>query len=215
MRARRKPWTEKELMTNPLIIHHAKEQKGKWSEYFGNDNPIHLELGCGKGRFITTLAAQNKEINYLALEREKQVIVMAARLAKEQGCSMGFINGDVSELLDMFDQHEIHRLYINFCDPWPNRNKWHKRRLTHRNFLDKYAQILTISGELHFKTDNLELFEFSLEEFKDKKWELNFVNYDLHNSGITNNIMTEYEERFSNLGMPIYACTAYINNNLL
>ncbi len=213
MRARRKPWTEKELTTNPLFIHNPTEYKGRWKEYFGNDNPIHLEVGCGKGRFITTLAAQNPNINYLALEREKQVIVMAARTAREIKCSLGFINADVTNLSDIFDENEIQRLYINFCDPWPNRKKWAKRRLTYRGFLEKYAFILEKCGEIRFKTDNLELFEFSLEEFKEKNWGLKDVSYDLHNSGVVGNIMTEYEERFSGMGMPIYACTAYIDTN--
>ncbi len=206
MRVRRKAWTEKEIETNDLIIKNAESFKGNWGEYFGNNNPIHVEIGCGKGRFITTTASQNKEINYLAIEREKHVLVMGARASKEIDCSLGFILGDVKDLENYFCTGEIKRIYINFCDPWQNRKKWHKRRLTHSNFLSMYERLFEDYGEIHFKTDNTELFEFTLNEFSKKRWQLKNISLDLHKSEFLDNVMTEYEEKFSSKGMPIYRC---------
>ena len=211
MRARKKAWTGQEIETNERIIKNAAGHKGKWAEYFGNLSPIHIEIGCGKGRFIVQTAAQNPDINYLAFEREEHVIVMGARASREIPCSLGFIIGDVEELADYFAEDELDRLYINFCDPWPGRKKWHKRRLTHANFLNVYKRLLKNGSEIHFKTDNKELYEFSLNSFSDNGWRLKNITLDLHNSGFEGNVVTEYEEKFSSIGMPIYRCEAYIS----
>ncbi len=210
MRARRKPWTEKELASNERIIDNAEAYKGKWNEYFSNNNPIHIEIGCGKGRFITQTAEKNANINYIAIEREPHVIVTGARNSRELSCHLAFIVGDVKNLLLYFEPKEISRIYINFCDPWQNRKKWHKRRLTHESFLNLYRELFgKEKGEIHFKTDNQELFEFSLNQFSNNNWRLRNISLDLHNSNYEGNIMTEYEEKFSNKGMPIFRCEAY------
>ncbi len=210
MRARKRNWTAKELDTNDRIIREPESKKGEWKKTFENENPIHVEIGCGKGRFITQTAEQNKDINYIAVEREEHVIVSGMRNSKELDVKLAFILGDVSGILNIFGEQEIHRLYINFCDPWPNRKKWQKRRLTHRNFLAMYKTILSENGSVHFKTDNQELFDFSVTEFQESGWILKEVTRDLHHSDFKGNIMTEYEEKFSSQGMPIYRLEAYL-----
>lgn len=210
MRVRKKAWTQKELSANSRIISNPADYKGKWSGYFGNENPIHAELGCGKGRFITEMAAANGHVNHIAVEREAHVIVTGAKAARERGLQLAFVLGDVQDLALFFAPGEVDRLYINFCDPWPNRKKWHKRRLTHWKFLDLYSEVFGGRGEIFFKTDNRELFEFSLNQFCDRGWRLGNISLDLHKSGSEGNIMTEYEEKFSRLGMPIYRLEARI-----
>lgn len=209
MRARKKPWAQKELETNEYLLKAPEEYKNKWGSYFNNENPLHLEIGCGKGGFITKTAALNQQINYLALEREKQVIIFGMREAKNAGLkNLGFILGEVSGLTELFSEGDISRLYINFCDPWPNRKKWAKRRLTHEGFLNMYKRVLAPGSAVFFKTDNRELFEFSLNSFSDNGWRLKNISLDLSNSGL-DNIKTEYEEKFSSMGMPIYRLEAY------
>lgn len=209
MRVRRKKWTANELETNEKIVHNKSDYKGRWNEYFGNDNPIYLELGCGKGKFITNNSLLNENINYIALEKESHVIASATRLSTNINTSLAFIVGDVKDLEEFFDEKEISRIYINFCDPWENKNKWAKRRLTHSGFLKIYESILVPNGAVFFKTDNKNLFEFSLNEFANNDWKMKNITLDLHNSGYEGNIMTEYEEKFSSRGMNIYRCEAY------
>lgn len=204
MRVRKKPWAANEVMTNERIIQNAAEFKGRWKEYFGNDNPIHLEIGCGKGKFINELSAVNEGINYIALERELHVIVSGARAARGNE-RIAFIMADAGSLSEYIGEGEIERIYINFCDPWHRKRKWAKRRLTHRNFLSIYETLFAGYGEVHFKTDNTKLFEFSLNEFSDKGWRLRNITLDLHNSDFEGNIMTEYEEKFDT---NIYRCEA-------
>ena len=215
MRARRKSWAASEVEINPRLISVEDESAqpllaGSWSAYFGNDNPIHLEIGCGMGRFIVQSAQRNPHINYIALERELNVIVTGARAAREAEINnIAFIIGDAAELASYFAPGEISRIYINFSDPWPNRKKWHKRRLSHSNFLETYKTVMGTHGEVFQKTDNTELFEFSLEQFSQNGFALRNISLDLHKSGYEDNIMTEYEEKFSAKGMPIYRCEAY------
>lgn len=184
--------------------------KGKWKSKFGNDNDIYLEIGCGRGGFITQTALQNKDINFIGFDRLKSVVAMAIKHAEQSGPppNLFFINGDAADLRDYFEKGELKRIYINFCDPWRNRSKWFKRRLTHRNFLDIYGNIMD-NGSVFFKTDNKELFEFSIREFTDMRWSLKNVCYDLHTNGIGENVMTEYEKRFTEKGMPIYRLEAW------
>jgi len=209
MRARRKNWAAHEVEINPLFIESPAEYAGNWSAYFGNDNPIHLEIGCGMGRFITQLAERNPNINYIALERELNVIVSGARAAREADLKVAFIIGDAAELASYFAAGELSRIYINFSDPWRNRKKWYKRRLTHSGFLEIYKTVMGASGEVFQKTDNTQLFEFSLEQFSQNGFALRNISLDLHKSDYTENIMTEYEAKFSAQGMPIYRCEAY------
>ena len=204
MRIRKKPWAPKELAENPLIIRNPEPHK--IAEHFKNRQPIHMELGCGKGRFIAQTAAQNPHINYIAVEREEIVLAVAARLSRGAEGSLLFLNLDAVNLPEYFSPGEIRRLYINFCDPWHRRKKWAKRRLTHINFLKMY-EALEIP-EIFFKTDNRILFEFSINQFSEQGWIMRNVSLDLHNSGFDDNIMTEYEEKFSDFG-PIYRLEAY------
>ena len=209
MRARRKPWAAREIETNPLFVGDPTDYAGCWRTYFGNDNPIHLEIGCGMGRFVTQMAGAHTDTNFIALERERNVIVKGARAANESGQRIAFVIGDAAELPNLFTPGEISRIYINFPDPWPNRKKWHKRRLTHAGFLQTYKGLMGQSGEIFHKTDNSELFEFSLEQFSQNGFALRNVSLNLHISGLSGNIMTEYEAKFAALGQPIYRCEAY------
>lgn len=212
MRIRKKPWAEEEFNTNKNFIKSPEELKGKWRDFFGNDNPIHVEIGCGKGQFITTMSKLNPDINYIAVERQDMVIASALKKGREKGvgANLAFFSADVENLKDFFEPAEIKRLYINFCDPWPNKKKWAKRRLTHRNFLKLYGEIFDEQGEICFKTDNRILFEFSLNEFEDQEnWRMKNICLDLHNSDFEGNVMTEYEEKFSSKGMPIFRLEAY------
>lgn len=211
MRLRKKPWGDNELNTNDRFIHKPEENKGGWKEIFGNDNPIHIEIGTGKGQFLTTMSLLNPNINYVAIERQTNVIVSALKKGREKGVGKNivFFVADVKELLNYFEPEEIDRIYINFCDPWPNKKKWAKRRLTHKNFLNLYEELFPKGGEVFFKTDNTLLFEFSLNEFADKGWRLHNISLDLHNSSFEGNVKTEYEEKFSGKGMPIYRLEAY------
>jgi len=205
MRIRKKPWAAQELEENQLILRNPEAYAHKMPEYFNNDNPIHLEIGSGKGRFIIQCAAKNPDINHIAMEREETVMAIAARLARESEGSLAFVNLDAKDLLEYFKPGDISRLYINFCDPWHRRKKWAKRRLTHVNFLANYEKLEI--PEIHFKTDNRILFEFSINQFSEAGWVMKNVSLDLHNSGMEDNIMTEYEEKFSAHG-PIYRLEA-------
>ncbi len=210
MRARTKPWTHNEIATNPLILENPEANKGGWRTALGApaQAPLHVELGCGKGRFITQMALRNPDVYYIAVEREPHVIVSGARFARENNLPITFVLGDVSNLSDLFAPGEIDRLYINFCDPWPNKKKWAKRRLTHSRFLAQYQTLLAEKGSIHFKTDNRQLFEFSLNEFAANDWKMSNISLDLHNSDYTDNIMTEYEEKFSSRGFSIFRLEA-------
>ncbi|MCL2203372.1 MAG: tRNA (guanosine(46)-N7)-methyltransferase TrmB [Defluviitaleaceae bacterium] len=209
MRARKKKWAPAELENNPLIIKSDAAQAIDLKRHFGNSQPIHMEIGCGKGRFITECARRNPDINFIAVERESAILAAAARraaqLARESPLSVAFLLLDVNELARCIPPGAISRLYINFCDPWPNKKKWAKRRLTHTNFLQTYEALRI--PELHFKTDNRLLFEFSIESLSQNRWQMHNVSLDLHANPDENNIVTEYEEKFSPFG-PIYRLEA-------
>ncbi len=207
MRTRRKPWAEEELNTNPHVIREPLSMKGKWKEYFKNDNPVYVEIGCGKGGFITENAKRYKDVNFVGIERQTTVAGIAARKIDENEENIAIICGYAEKLSDIFEVGEISRIYLNFSDPWPKK-RWAKRRLTHRNFLESYKDVFGESGEVFFKTDNRGLFEFSLNEFCADDWKLSNISLDLHNSDFEGNIMTEYEEKFSSKGMPIYRLEA-------
>lgn len=216
MRIRKKPWAEEEFGSNKAIVPNPEEFKGKWKEVFGNDNPIHVEIGCGKGQFLRDMSKTNPNINYIGVEREPQIIVTALKKSREGEVddNIKFFVKDVADLEEVFSPQEIDRLYINFCDPWHRRKKWAKRRLTHKNFLNIYERLFgEKGGEIFMKTDNKILFEFSLNELSDKGWRLHNISLDLHNSDFEGNIMTEYEKKFSEQGMPIYRLEAYYNKN--
>lgn len=203
MRLRKKPWAPAELAHNPRIL---REPSIGLSQYFDNKQPLHIEIGCGKGRFITQCAVRNPHINHIAIEREETVMAVAARLSRDISGSLLFLNIDAADLPEYILPGEISRMYLNFCDPWPRRKKWAKRRLTHANFLAIYESLQI--PEIFFKTDNRILFEFSINQFSERGWVMRNISLDLHNSGIEDNIMTEYEEKFSGSG-PIYRLEAY------
>lgn len=213
MRIRKKPWAEEELNKNIKLVKEPENLKGNWKNYFNNCNPIHIEIGCGKGQFINKMSLKNPNINYIAIEKQSQVIAMALKKSKlfETNNNLYFFAANVENLKNYFEPGEIKRIYINFCDPWPNKKKWAKRRLTHKNFLNLYEEIFEEKGEIFFKTDNRILFEFSLNEFLNKGWKLKNISLDLENSDFNENVKTEYEEKFSDLGMPIYRLEAYYN----
>ncbi len=184
----------------------VKQHKGKWNKLFKNDNPIYVEFGTGRGKFITTLAKQNPNINFIAFEIKEEVLLKAVQKAYEDKLdNILFAWANVENILDYFCENEISRVFINFCDPWPKK-RWAKRRLTHKNFLDKYIFILDEEGEIHFKTDNESLFEFSLNEMA-SKFLLKNISLDLANSDIEN-ITTEYEDKFMAQNMKIYRLEA-------
>ncbi|MCM0745633.1 tRNA (guanosine(46)-N7)-methyltransferase TrmB [Clostridioides difficile] len=214
MRRRRKKGADEKLLsyTKYVLRDDIDKSKGKWNLKFRNDNPIHVEFGTGKGKFITTLAKQNPDINYIAMELKEEVLLKAVEKADASNLNnILFLWGDVSNILDYFEAKELSRIYINFCDPWP-KNRWSKRRLTHSGFLEMYNRVLEDDGEIHFKTDNEKLFEFSLNEIAANNWLLKNISLDLGNSKYENNVTTEYEDKFMSQGMRIFRCEAKKRN---
>ncbi|CEN90066.1 tRNA guanine-N(7)-methyltransferase [[Clostridium] sordellii] len=206
MRRRKKKGADLKLLSfeNLVIKGDEIDFKGNWNEKFQNDNPIHVEFGTGRGKFLTTLAKQNPNINYIAMEMKEEVLLKAVEKAVENELNnILFIWGDVNNILDYFDKGELSRVYINFCDPWPKK-RWYKRRLTYRGFLENYKKLLNDDGEIHFKTDNEKLFEFSLNEFSEANLKFKNITLDLANSDYEGNVTTEYEDKFMSYGMKIY-----------
>lgn len=209
MRPRKKPNLIPRLEACQGLLLEGKEAGEIRKAFPDTSVPLHMEIGCGKGGFICEKARQMPEIHFLAMEREANVIISALEMAQTMGLSnLRFLLGDADDLLKiLFQPGEIACFYINFCDPWPKK-RHAKRRLTHRSRLTLYQELLAPAGELHFKTDNQGLYEFSLEEFQ-AVFPPYFTTCDLHNSEYApGNIMTEYEHRFSDLGQPIYSIRA-------
>jgi len=209
LRQRHKPWADDFLKENTqLIVPDVKTKKGKWKEMFGNDNPIHVEIGTGKGRFIAGMAEQHPDINFIGIELGKSIIAIAGSKVKNAGrYNVLLLHVDAADLSELFAENEISVIYLNFSDPWPKK-RHAKRRLTFHTFLEQYERILHPEGEIVLKTDNQGLFEYSLVSFCQFGLELTEVNLDLHSVEDPENIMTEYEERFSAKGQPIYRCRA-------
>ncbi len=215
MRLRKKKWITEAIKEYTDIVVLPDDDlngyKGKWQQIFENNKPIYVEVGTGKGLFITDSAQQTPDINYIGIEKEDTVLYYAVqKVVNQKLANVRLINGDVQLLEEIFAVGEIARIYINFCDPWP-KVRHAKRRLTHKNFLVKYQQILKPGGQIHFKTDNEALFEFSLNEFAEFGLRLKNITFDLHHSQYVGNIMTEYERKFSEQGMRIYRCEASFN----
>lgn len=203
MRLRKKWWAIPEMKTNEQVIFNASEYKEKWSEEFGNNNKIHLELGCGKGKFISELSQKNKNTNYCILDLDTNAIVYATRKIKDMELTnVRAIPTNIEKIDEIFKENSIEKIYINFCNPWPKK-RHNKRRLTHPNFLKKYSQILTENGEIYFKTDDDELFEHSIEYFEQSGYKINLKTNDLANYNYPENIETEYEQKFKSLGINI------------
>ena len=210
MRLRNIPGSREVIATNEFVIQNPEQFKGKWNEVFQNNNPIHIEVGMGKGNFITTLAIQNPNINYIGIEKYSSVLLRAIEKRQELTCSnLFFLRFDADTITTIFDKDEIDRIYLNFSDPWP-KDRHAKRRLTSKEFLARYDEFLSKDGYVAFKTDNRSLFDFSLEQVNEAGWKLRDVTYDLHHSEYAEgNVMTEYEERFSSMGNPIHRLVAY------
>lgn len=210
MRRRKKKGSDIKLLsyTDYVIREDIEAMKGKWHDRFSNNNPIYAEFGTGRGKFITTLAKNNPDINYIAMELKEEVLLKAVEKATEANLTnILFIWGDVTKIEDYFEKEELSRIYINFCDPWPKK-RWAKRRLTHTNYLNKYYELLTQDGEVHFKSDNEGLFEFTLNEFCKNPWRLKNISLDLSNNTEIDNVTTEYEDKFITQGLKIFRCEA-------
>ena len=209
MRARnRKGLDRRVALCEQVKIETPSEWKGAWKDVFGNENPIHLEIGCGKGKFITEMALAYPDINFIALERVENIIVLAMEKAiRLELPNVRFLTIDAHTLTDVFAENEVERIYLNFSDPWPKK-RHAKRRLTSPAFLPIYRTILAPNGRIWMKTDNVSLFEYSIQSFQDNGYTLENVTDDLHHSDFSPNIMTEYELNFSSKGFPIHRLEA-------
>lgn len=218
MRIRFKKWARPELEESEFYIDNPEEYKGKWKTLFKNNNPIHIELGCGKGSFISNIASKNTNINYIAIDLVDAMLGLAKRNIEttyknknKQINNVYITRYDIERILNIFDKDdEIERIYINFCNPWP-RGKHHKKRLTHTRQLDKYKTFLINGGKIYFKTDDDNLFNDTLTYLKDSEFILEKLTYDLADEEDfweEENIVTEHEKMFSEQGIKIKALIA-------
>lgn len=207
MRPRNKPWADDFLIENQQFVElNPFENKGKWKAVFGNDNPIHLEIGSGKGQFIAGMGEKYPTINFIGIELNKNIIVDAVEKVAEKNLpNVKLINENAKDLRELFVENEVEAIYLNFSDPWP-KTRHAKRRLTFHTFLSQYQAILQDNGEIVLKTDNQGLFEYSLVSFSQFRMRLKEVTLDLHQLNDPENVKTEYEEKFSAKGQPIYRC---------
>lgn len=204
MRLRNIPGAREQMLVSPFIVQDPDRLRGVWNTEFGNDRPIRVEIGMGKGRFLLTLAQQNPDINYIGIEKYSSVLLRALTAQETlQLPNLRLLRYDAETIDQLFGEGEVDRIYLNFSDPWP-KDRHAKRRLTSDRFLARYERILAPGGRVEFKTDNVDLFDFSLEEAQRCGWTLTNVTRDLHNSpDAVGNVMTEYEDRFSSEGNPI------------
>jgi tRNA (guanine-N7-)-methyltransferase len=223
MRLRGRKGIREALVAQPdLIILEPGAYKGKWSSHFGNDNPIHVELGMGKGKFISELSGRNPDINYIGVDMYDELLRRAgekAELSRERdGGSLANLRlalFNIEKIEDIFDSNELERIYLNFSDPWPKK-RHARRRLTHAGFVVKYMDILNELGEIHFKTDSRSLFEFSLNSFADMGLRMRNISLDLHGEGARNDlVMTEYETKFFEQGVRIHRLEVVIGKQAL
>ncbi len=187
------------------------ECPGTWHDLFGNNNPIHIEIGMGKGQFIHTMAKEHPEINYVGIEKYSSVLLRAIqKMEQEELPNLKFIRMDAEDINKVFGKGEVDQIYLNFSDPWP-KDRHAKRRLPSRQFLARYDEILRKDGYMEFKTDNKDLFDFAVEELEPAGWKAKAVTYDLHHNEelMIGNVMTEYEEKFSSMGNPICKYIVY------
>lgn len=204
MRLRHIPGSEQQIQESTYVIQNPEEKKGCWAEVFGNENPIHMEIGMGKGKFLMELAGKNPEINYIGVERYPTVLLKAVQKREELELSnICFLCVDAKRLGDIFKAGEVDKIYLNFSDPWP-KDRHAKRRLTSPQFMEVYNQVLNQAGVVEFKTDNRLLFEYSLESIPKSGWKIEMQTFDLHHSEYAEgNVMTEYETKFASEGKPI------------
>lgn len=210
MRLRNVPGSREAIAESNLAINEPQILKGKWNEEFGNNNPIRIEIGMGKGRFITQLALENPDINYVGIEKYSSVLIRAIEKCQDiEVPNLRFIRMEAEYICDVFNKEEVDRIYLNFSDPWP-KDRHAKRRLTSKQFFERYDNILKKDGVVEFKTDNDLLFQFSLEQVPEAGWNLVAQTWDLHNDSemVKGNVMTEYESKFSQMGNPIHKLVA-------
>ena len=206
MRLRNITGSREMIAESRFVVHEPQEYKGRWSELFGNDHPLRIEIGMGKGRFIMDLARMHPEINYVGIEKYSSVLLRGIqKMETDPLPNLYFIRMEAEEIADVFGREEVERIYLNFSDPWP-KDRHAKRRLPSREFLKRYDEILVRDGVIEFKTDNQDLFRFALGEIAPAGWQLLQMTEDLHHDEkmLAGNVMTEYEEKFSALGNPIY-----------
>lgn len=208
MRLRNIPRAEAILEAHDKVIQNGEQWKGNWRQVFGNDNPIHIEIGMGKGQFLSALAKRSLDVNFIGIERYSSVLLRGVERFDEEEqeiLNLRFICMDAAELEQVFAPGEVEQIYLNFSDPWPKK-KHARRRLTSAEFLSRYENVLAEGGVVEFKTDNRELFCFSLEQVEQAGWKLYASSFDLHQDNELNvgNVMTEYEQKFSGMGKPIY-----------
>ena len=218
MRIRFKPWARPELETSKFYVDDPEKYKGKWKELFKNNSPIHLELGCGKGQFISQLAVSNENINYIAIDLVDAMLGLAKRNIEteyqkqnKQIKNIYITRYDIERILNILDKDdEVERIYINFCNPWP-RGKHRKKRLTHTRQLEKYKEFLKKDGEIYFKTDDDGLFNDTIKYIEDCGFEIIDKTYDLENTpDFWDNILTEHEKMFMEQGIKIKALKAVL-----
>ena len=206
MRLRNITGSREMIAESRFVVHEPQEYKGRWRELFSNDHPLRIEIGMGKGRFIMDLARMHPEINYVGIEKYSSVLLRGIqKMETDPLPNVNFIRMEAEEIADVFGREEVERIYLNFSDPWP-KDRHAKRRLPSREFLKRYDEILVRDGVIEFKTDNEDLFRFALEEIAPAGWQLLQMTEDLHHDEkmLAGNVMTEYEEKFSALGNPIY-----------
>lgn len=204
MRLRHIPGAEEKIAQSPYVVQDPAAYKGRWAELFGSTNPVEIEIGMGKGQFIMEMAAGNPDKNYLGIERYPSVLLRGLEKRQEEELSnLWFLCIDARNLDELFERDEVSRIYLNFSDPWP-KDRHAKRRLTSPEFMGIYERILKQDGCVEFKTDNQDLFSYSLEVIPQAGWEITAQTRDLHHSDMAaGNIMTEYERKFSGEGKPI------------
>ena len=206
MRLKNVPGARDVIAESSLVVHEPEKQKGNWQQVFGNDHPVHIEIGMGKGRFICEMAKTHPDINYIGIEKYSSVLLRAIQKMEEEPLpNLLFIRMDAENIDEVFGLDEVDRIYLNFSDPWP-KDRHEKRRLPSKEFLARYDRFLKKDGVLEFKTDNRGLFDFAVEELPQAGWKLVKITYDLHHDEemMQGNVMTEYEQKFSSMGNPIY-----------
>lgn len=207
MRLRNISGSREVIADSPYVVQESVQTHcpGTWRDIFGNEHPIHIEIGMGKGKFIHTMAKEHPEINYVGIEKYSSVLLRAIqKMEQEELPNLKFLRMDAEDIVNVFGKGEVDKIYLNFSDPWP-KDRHAKRRLPSREFLARYDCILKQGGKLEFKTDNRDLFDFAVEELEPAGWRADVITYDLHSDEdlMVGNVMTEYEEKFSSMGNPI------------
>lgn len=211
MRLRNISGSREMIADSKYVIQDAENQKGKIKTYFEKEQPIRIEIGMGKGRFIMQMAEENPEINFIGIEKYSSVLLRAIqKMEQNELPNLRFIRMDAEDITEIFEKGEVDRIFLNFSDPWP-KDRHAKRRLPSKEFLKRYDEILKKDGVIEFKTDNRDLFDFAVEQLEPAGWKAEVITYDLHHDPVLceGNIMTEYEEKFSSMGNPICKYVIY------